>query len=192
MPDEHYWESLFDVPMVLKSLAITNELRDVAELGCGFGTFSIPVAQRIRGRLYTFDIDPAMVARTEERARAANLDNVVCRQRDVMEHGFGLPPNSVDAVLLFNILHCESPESLLKHAAHTVQEGGHVLVIHWRYDRNTPRGPDLAIRPKPEQIVSWAHSIGELQCVDGAIDLPPWHFGLKFLRIHAREKVCHA
>ena len=30
-----------------------------------------------------------------------------------MEHGFGV---TVDAVLLFNTLHCEQPVSLLRHA----------------------------------------------------------------------------
>jgi SAM-dependent methyltransferase len=68
MPDEAYWESLFDVPLVLARLGIDGSLDDVAELGCGYGTFSMPVARAIRGRLYTFDIDPAMVARTRERA----------------------------------------------------------------------------------------------------------------------------
>jgi hypothetical protein len=61
MPEEGYWESLFDVPLILNALGITSDLGDVAEMGCGFGTFSVPVAQRIRGTLFTFDIDPAMV-----------------------------------------------------------------------------------------------------------------------------------
>jgi len=174
--------------LILDSLGITNVLRDVAEMGCGFGTFSIPAARRIRGRLYTFDIDPIMVARTEERARAANLDNIVCRQRDVMEQGFGLPPGSVDAALLFNILHCESPEVLLRQASYAVREGGLVLVIHWRYDPNTPRGPELAIRPRPEQIVAWAHATGDLRAVEGTIDLPPWHYGLKLQRVKAEPR----
>ena len=34
---------------------------DVAELGCGYGTFAVPVARAISGTVYTFDIDPVMV-----------------------------------------------------------------------------------------------------------------------------------
>jgi SAM-dependent methyltransferase len=183
MPEEGYWESLFDVPLILNALDITSELGDVAELGCGFGTFSIPVAQRIQGKLFTFDIDPAMVVRTIERSRAARLSNVVCQHRDVMAEGFGLPAVSVDAVLLFNILHCESPETLLGHAARAVRPGGHVVVIHWRYDSRTPRGPDLAIRPKPEQIVAWAQTDRKLVAAGGPINLPPWHYGLRLVRL---------
>lgn len=183
MPDEGYWESLFDVPRILDALDITSDLVDVAELGCGFGTFSIPVAERISGELFTFDIEPAMALRTNERAKTAGLTNIVCRECDVLEEGFGLPEGSVDAVLLFNILHCESPETLLKHASHVVREGGHVLVIHWRFDARTPRGPDLAIRPHPEQIIAWAQANGELRVNGGPIDLPPWHFGLRLTKL---------
>jgi len=183
MPEEDYWETLFDVPLVMEALGIDSRLSDVAEFGCGFGTFTIPVAQRISGRLFAFDIDPCMIARTKERATAANLNNVVLWERDVMESGFGLPDASVDAVLLFNILHCESPERLLGHASRVVRLRGQVLVTHWQHDARTPRGPDLSIRPRPEQIVAWALDTRELRADQGIINLPPWHYGLKFARI---------
>ena len=170
MPDEAYWETLVDVPLVLERLEIAK-YRDVAELGCGYGTFSVPIAQVIGGTLYTFDVEPEMLARTRE--RAAGL-RVVCERRDVMESGFGV---EVEAVLLFNILHCREPVRLLKHAA---DAGHHVHVIHWRHGA-TPRGPSLDIRPKPEQIVEWAAEAG-LKPEGGAIDLPPWHFGIRLQR----------
>ena len=170
MPDEAYWETLFDVPLILSRLGI-NGLHDVAELGCGYGTFSIPIARAISGTLYTFDIDPEMVARTK--ARADKLP-IVCEARDVMESGFGA---HTDAVLLFNILHCERPIELLRHAANALRADGQVLVIHWRYD-NTPRGPSMEIRPQPRQIIAWGREAG-LQPIGDVIDLPPWHFGIR-------------
>jgi SAM-dependent methyltransferase len=170
MPDEAYWETLFDVPLILSRLGI-HGLHDVAELGCGYGTFSIPVAKTITGTLHTFDVDPAMLQRTRE--RAAGLP-VVCEQRDVMQDGFGV---EVDAVLLFNILHCENPIGLFRHAANALHVDGQVLVIHWRYGE-TPRGPTLDIRPKPEQIIQWASEAGLSLAAGAVIDLPPWHYGL--------------
>lgn len=183
MPDELYWESFFDTLAILDALRITSDLVDVAEMGCGFGTFSIPVAERIHGTLFAFDIDPEMVARTAERARAAGLKNVDCRQRDIMEQGFNLSAGSVDAVLLFNILHCESPVIILGQAAHVVREGGSILVIHWRHDARTPRGPDLAIRPRPEQVIAWARANPSLRAIGRPIDLPPWHYGLRLMKL---------
>jgi len=35
MPEEDYWESLFDVELILRSLQIGPHLRDLGELGCG-------------------------------------------------------------------------------------------------------------------------------------------------------------
>ncbi|HMP08315.1 MAG TPA: class I SAM-dependent methyltransferase, partial [Lacipirellulaceae bacterium] len=123
MPAEEYWESLFDVPLILSRLEIAR-YGDVAELGCGYGTFTVPAARAIRGTLYAFDVDSDMVDRTRE--RTAGL-RVICQQRDVMESGFG---RQVDAVMLFNILHVERPVDLLRHAATAAPT---VLVVHWRY-----------------------------------------------------------
>lgn len=36
MPEESYWETLFDVELILDRLGIDAELGDVAELGCGY------------------------------------------------------------------------------------------------------------------------------------------------------------
>ena len=181
MPEEAYWETLFDVKLILDRMGIDGRLRDVAELGCGYGTFSLPVARRIAGRLRTFDIEPAMVERTRQRSAETGLQNVVCELRDVFKEGFGLEAASCDACLLFNILHGEHPVSLLTEAARVVRPGGVVLVIHWRYDPQTPRGPSLEIRPRPEQIAAWAVETHLLKADGPTIDLPPWHYGLRFI-----------
>ena len=175
MPEEAYWESLFDVPLILSRLGI-DQFHDIAELGCGYGTFTLPIAQTIEGTVYTFDVNPAMLARTAERTAGMR---VVCQQRDVMELGFGI---EADAVLLFNVLHCDQPVQLLRHAVAALNEDGKVLVIHWQYGE-TSRGPSLDIRPRPEQIIKWASDAG-LEPLGGVIDLPPWHYGLQF---HVRD-----
>ena len=182
MPDEAYWETLFDVPLILDRLGIHHPLRDVVELGCGYGTFTLPVAQRISGVLTTFDIEPAMVERTRQRAAQAGVGNVLPVVGDAFADGFG-EPASKDACLLFNILHCEQPVRLLTEAARVVRPSGYVHVIHWRYDPATPRGPAMDIRPRPEDIVNWAAEAGLLASLEGVLDLPPWHYGIRFQRV---------
>jgi SAM-dependent methyltransferase len=182
MPEESYWETLLDVDLVLDRLGVDTTLRNVVELGCGYGTFTLPVARRISGVLETVDIEPAMIERTRQRAREAGLSNIVCEQRDVMADGFGGVPGARDACLLFNILHCEEPVQLLTEAARAVRPGGWVLVIHWRYDSATPRGPTLDIRPRPEHILHWAGKTGLLSPAGPVLDLPPWHYGLRLKR----------
>jgi SAM-dependent methyltransferase len=185
MPEEEYWESLFDVGLILDRLGVDARLRDVVEFGCGYGTFTIPVAKRISGIVTTFDIDPAMVERTKQRAAVAGAYNVQYVVRDVFGEGFGGEGESKDACLLFNILHCEDPVRLLTEAARVVRPGGTVLVIHWRCDPATPRGPRMEIRPQPERIVGWAEETGLLEVEGGTIDLPPWHYGLRLRRQEA-------
>lgn len=187
MPEEAYWESLFNIPLILDRLGVDARLRNVVEFGCGYGTFTIPVAKRIADRLTTFDIDPIMVERTRERLGEAGIKNVVCVVRDVFAEGFRGEDGSSDACLLFNILHCEHPVKLLAEGARVVRPGGAVLVIHWRHDPATPRGPGMEIRPKPEQILTWAEQTGLLDPETDMIDLPPWHYGFRFERCNPAQ-----
>jgi SAM-dependent methyltransferase len=182
MPDESYWETLFDVKLVLDRLEIDDRLGDVVELGCGYGTFTLPVAQRISGTLRTFDIDADMLRRTLQRATTEGVNNILCDQRDVFAYGFGIAPESQDACLLFNILHGEEPVRLLTEASRIVRPSGFVHVIHWRYDPATPRGPSMEIRPRPEQIAEWGMRAGLSLACNSVIDLPPWHYGIRFQR----------
>ncbi len=182
MPEEAYWETLFDVPLILDRLGIDARLRNVMELGCGYGTFTIPVARRISGTVTTFDIDEVMIERTRQRAAAGGVWNVLYKVGDVSADGFGGKAGSKDACLLFNILHGEGPVRLLAEAARVVRPGGAVVVIHWRYDPATPRGPGMTIRPRPELIVGWAKETGSLVADGPVIDLPPWHYGLRLRR----------
>ncbi len=182
MPEEAYWETLFDVPLILDRLGIDGRLRNVMEMGCGYGTFTIPVARRISGLLTTFDIDEAMIERTRQHAAAAGAWNILYVVRDVFTDGFGGEAGSKDACLLFNILHGEEPVRLLAEAARVVRPGGAVLVTHWRCDPATPRGPSMEIRPRPEQIVGWAKKAGWLEAEGTVMDLPPWHYGIRFHR----------
>ena len=187
MPEEAYWETLFDVPLILDRLGVDARLRNVLEFGCGYGTFTIPVARRISGTLTTFDIDEAMVERSRQRAAAAGAYNVLYFVRNVFADGFGGEAGSKDACLLFNILHCEEPQRLLEETARVVRPRGAVLVIHWRHDPATPRGPNLEIRPRPEQNAAWAKETGLLEAEGPVIDLPPWHYGLRLRRGSAAQ-----
>jgi len=180
MPEQSYWEELFNVGGVLDALGIDQRIGDAVEVGCGYGTFTVPVAQCIRGTLHAFDIESAMVELTRARAAAAGVANLRLAVRDVIAGGFELPAQSVDAVLLFNILHAENPVDMLRIAADVVRPGGRILAIHWRSDVKTPRGPDLLIRPRPEQIAAWARAVG-LHPQPSEL-LPPWHFGVVLRR----------
>ena len=184
MPPQDYWETLLDVPRILAAFGFGAGTGDVVELGCGYGTFSVPLARVIGGTVHAIDVDPAMVEHTRRRAQAAALANIRAALRDVTTEGFGVPVCSCDAVLLFNILHGEGPVALLRAAHACLRPDGCVAVIHWRSDVATPRGPTLDIRPRPAQITAWAAEAGLLPAGREFL-LPPWHFGLKLHRAPA-------
>jgi SAM-dependent methyltransferase len=176
MPKEEEWNKFFDPIEALKLLGLSSSVVNVADFGCGYGTFTIPAAQIISGKIYAFDIEPEMTKVVERKAKNLNLGNVKAIVRDFVTKGSGLEDESVDYVFLFNILHFEKPESLLKESYRILKPDGKVGIIHWNYDPTTPRGPPMTIRPRPEQCRRWAESVGFI--FEQKFDLKPYHYGL--------------
>jgi len=176
MPERQMWENFFDPIKTLATLGISSQTGDVAEFGCGYGTFTIPTAKVIKGKVYALDIEPDMIRVTNEEAKKHGLSNVQTVTRDFMTEGSGLPDESVDYVMLFNILHLEKPMVLINEAKRILMAGGKLGIIHWNYDPKTPRGPSIDIRPKSEQCIKWAESAGFSNAVQS--DLKPYHYGI--------------
>jgi ubiquinone/menaquinone biosynthesis C-methylase UbiE len=177
MPDEEMWQTFFSPSQTLSALGLQRDMSDVAEFGCGYGTFTIPTAQVVKGTVYAFDIEADMIASTKAKTKQLNLSNVRLYQRDFVSDGTGLPDASVDYVMLFNILHAEDPNILLAEAFRTLRCGGTLGIMHWNYDPITPRGPSMDIRPKPEQCVAWSENAGFV-IMQPIVDLPPYHYGI--------------
>ncbi len=176
MPKENMWKDFFNPSHVLKIIGINKKVKDVADFGCGYGTFTIPTARMIKGKVYAIDIEPEMVKETERKARKNKLGNVETILRDFVSNGSGLNNKSVDYVMLFNILHADKPEKLLREVYRILRAGGKLGIIHWNYSSTMPRGPPMEIRPKPEQCIKWAESAGfEFQ---QKYDLKPYHYGI--------------
>jgi ubiquinone/menaquinone biosynthesis C-methylase UbiE len=177
MPDENRWRSFFDPNFIIGELGLDQNCHSVVDFGSGYGTFTIPAALRIPGTVYALDIDPNMIDACKTKVGQAGIRNVVCQQRDFVANGTGLPDESIDYVMLFNILHAENPIGLLNEARRILISGGRVGVIHWNYDPSTPRGPSMDIRPRPEQCQEWIQTAG-FQLTRPLIDLPPYHYGI--------------
>jgi ubiquinone/menaquinone biosynthesis C-methylase UbiE len=182
MPPAEQWEAFFQPDGILESLGCVRVSGDVAEFGCGYGTFTIAAARRVSGIVYATDIDPLMVSATIARASRAGVRNVVVEQRDFVSEGCGRPDNSMSYAMLFNILHIEDPVSLLREAFRVVHAGGIVSVIHWRHDIETPRGPPLEIRPRPAQCRAWAEEAGLRWLRSSDLPNSHWHWGMTFSR----------
>ncbi|TDJ62216.1 MAG: class I SAM-dependent methyltransferase [Proteobacteria bacterium] len=176
MPEQLTWETYFDAPVILAQLGLTATCHDVVEFGCGYGTFTIAAAKRVLGTVYALDIDSAMSQAVALRAASERLTNIECVRCDFVHDGTGLVDGAVDYAMLFNILHTEDPVQLLREARRNIKSSGTVGVMHWNYDPATPRGPPMAMRPRPEDCQRWAQAAG-FEC-GPTVELPPYHYGI--------------
>jgi SAM-dependent methyltransferase len=166
----------FSTPeQILKQMEFTKDLDNVVDFGCGFGTFTIPASLLIKGKIHAFDIDPDMIALLKGKIDFQNLKNIELHLKDFIVDGSGLKDYSIDYVILFNILHHDNPNQILKEIFRILKPGSKAGIVHWRSDIETPRGPQLDIRPTPEQCKHWAIESGFV--IRKEIILEPYHFG---------------
>jgi ubiquinone/menaquinone biosynthesis C-methylase UbiE len=177
MPDEKMWQGFFKPDHIIELLNLNGKVKDAVDFGCGYGTFTIPASEKIRGVIHAFDIEPEMIDATRNKALRHHRDNIRFHLCDFVSDGTGLPDASVDYVMLYNILHMEEPDRLLSEAFRILRDGRMAGIMHWNYDPETPRGPPMSIRPRPEQCMQWAESAG-LIIAKRHIDLPPYHYGI--------------
>lgn len=182
MPEETKWNDFFNVDFLLSELDINSKIYDLVEIGSGYGTFTIPAAKLIQGKLFAFDIEEEMIEILNQKVQNEQVCNIVLEKRDILTHTTGLPENSIDYVMLFNILHHESPLDFINEAYRILKPKGKIGIIHWRSDIATPRGPDLNIRPKPQQIMKWFDK-QRFKIDKQPLIVEPYHFALIISKI---------
>jgi ubiquinone/menaquinone biosynthesis C-methylase UbiE len=180
MPDEAYWNSLFHIPRIMEWLHLTTISGPIVEVGCGYGTFTLPIAGS-ENTVYAFDIEPAMIETTRRYVRQAGLHRVQCIQRDILDQGTGLESNSVGMTLLFNILHFPERRTMLEEASRILRPRGTIAIIHWRKDIETPRGPALHLRPDTRMILDSIVGL-DLRFEGNETILEPYHWGMQLVK----------
>ena len=183
MPSAEVWESFFKPGQIIDKLGLCADIQDVVEFGCGYGTFTIPAAHIIRGKITVFDLDAGMIEHVKAAAAENGIRNIVYYHDDFGRAVDLLGEESVNYVMLFNILHGEEPQALLTAAYTLLAPGGKAGIIHWNYDPETPRGPPMAIRPHPDNLAKLASKHGFN--IGDKIDLPPYHYGFELSKPRA-------
>ena len=176
MPEETIWSKFFNPELILKQMEVTPDLQSVVDLGCGFGTFSIPASQLVKGKIYAFDIDKEMIQQLQNKIDQLDIKNIELHLKDFIAEGSGLSVNSIDYVMIFNILHHDNPDQILNEVFRMLKSGAKAGIVHWRSDIETPRGPKLDIRPTPEQCKQWSIEAGFT--INKELILQPYHFGI--------------
>ena len=100
----------------------------VLDYGCGIGSYAIPAAQIVgdSGVVYALDIHPLAIEAVARRAGKENLANVETIQSN---RDTGLSDESVDAILLYDVLHSVPDKDALLRELHRVLKPGGFLSI---------------------------------------------------------------
>ena len=183
MPSEQMWDTFFNPIEILNKMDINKQIKTIIDVGCGYGTFLFPIAELVSTRAIGIDIDNEMIESCRNKIKEQNTSKIELINGDISNKD-ALKElikynGDIDYITLFNILHCEEPIKLLKNVYDILNKDGKVGVIHWNHEE-TPRGPSMEIRPKPEMIIEWASKAGFV--LKKQIELPPHHFGLVFIK----------
>jgi len=188
-PDWDWWSKLWPTPgATLRRLGITAGAT-VAEVPSGNGYFALPVARIAEpATVYAIDLDTSLLEELDEIATQQGIENVETRQADAREFAQHLP-EPVDVVLLANTFHgIDDTDAVVRQAFDALHPGGQFVVCNWAAEpRETttidgePRGPPTELRVTPEQTVQAVTDVAGFERRD-EIDLPPYHYALRFER----------
>ena len=104
----------------------------VADIGAGTGYFTFPVAQRVpRGKVFSVDIQPEMLARIAQRKALENVANVeaVLGEADDPK----LPDNEIDLAFIVDAYHEFSfPREMGERLKASLKPGGRLVLVEYR------------------------------------------------------------
>ena len=153
----------------------------IADLGCGTGYFSIPLAKKVgkEGMVYSIDILKTKLEVVKSQARLLGLDNIIIQRANLeVPEGSKLSKESVDWVMLVNMLfqsNKEGKDKIICEAKRILKKGGQMLVVEWG-ESNGNIGPDKDLRISKEELVRMAHEHG--LGVIKEMNIGDFHYGL--------------
>lgn len=154
----------------------------IADLGCGSGYFTIPLARAVsnQGKVYAVDVLPGALASVRSRAKLEGLFNVESiRANAEIKGGTNLEDNSVDLVMLSNILfQSDKKNDIIKEASRILKSGGNLIVVEW--SEKNPIGPPSSQRVKESEIkeIIMEQNLKLLKSFDAG----SYHYGLVFVK----------
>ena len=145
--------------LLILSFSGINLHDTVADLGCGPGFFTVPLAKfLVSGKLYALDIDDEMLAACRQRVSDAHLGNVEILKCGEFE--FPLEKDSLDGAFLAFVVQ-QSPDKprLLRAVRELLHPRGWCTILEW-YHKETETGPPLERRIDPPELTAMAEAAG--------------------------------
>ena len=145
----------------------------VADIGAGTGYFTFPIAQRVpRGKVFSVDIQPEMLARIMRRKALENVVNVetVLGEADDPK----LPDNQIDLAFIVDAYHEFSfPREMGERLKRSLKPGGQLVLVEYRAE--DPRVPIKGLHKMSEVQVKQEMAAIGLDWVRTESYLPQQH-----------------
>jgi len=131
----------------------------VADIGCGPGFFTLPLARRLtEGQVVALDIADEMLAVVRDKVAQAGLSNVEVRASG--EASLPVDPAGLDGALLAFVLHeLDGKVMFLERVRESLKPGGWLSILEW-YKKPTAHGPPPHDRLTPEEVQALAAEAG--------------------------------
>jgi len=130
----------------------------VADIGAGTGYFSFRMAAKVpQGKVLAVDIQPEMLDKIRERAKAGDVTNVQPVLGTIEDPK--LPENAVDVALMVDAYHeFDHPREMMLAIVKSLKPGGRVIDLEYR-------GEDPNVPILPHHKMSQAQAIKEMEAV---------------------------
>jgi len=152
----------------------------VADVGCGPGFLTIPIAHVVQpgGRVMAVDIRPEMLALLRGRLAAAGITHVrpMLSQESLLPLGDEGCARLLAAFLLHELV---DPTAFLSEVRRVLQSGGRGLAVDWA-PRESPVGPPLDARVPADHAIEWLRTAGLVP--DPAVPFGPYSYAIVFHR----------
>ena len=147
-----------------------------ADFGSGSGGWVIPLAKRLKkGKVFAFDNKEEMLSALKGKAEIENIFNIEIKRGD-LEKSSGLKDNSLDLVLMTNLLfQVDNKDFLVSEAKRVLKPGGQILIIDWL--EKAPTGPKEG-RISSEEVKKIAKETGLK--LEKEFKVGIYHWGLIF------------
>lgn len=170
-PERETWQN----PKELLNATNPGKEEVWADMGCGPGYFTLPLADRVK-KVYAIDYDERMLDLCRYRAESMGLKNieyVLCTEEKIP-----LTSEEVDVSLLANLLHeLVNPEAFLEEVRRITKQGGKIILIDWQLVPS-PAGPPLEKRIPKEKALNLLIQMGFRHLSD--LNTYPYHYFLVF------------
>jgi ubiquinone/menaquinone biosynthesis C-methylase UbiE len=143
---------------ISKALGVKKGMT-LADLGCGPGFFTIPLASLVgsRGLVYAVDSSPTMLKHLRTNIKNSHASGMSIKIVRANVSRTGIPSNSVDIVLFARLLHdIGNKRAFLKEVKRICKPGGVVIDLDWKKIR-MKHGPPYGIclnKPQARRIVT--------------------------------------